>query len=104
MNAVCLERYWKRKEVMKVKGKIIGLLIFLGNGAIMDSVDAGTLGFKWAIYLLLIDLVAFGIFCANQKKKSATSRPRNGQARKEHKHKCIHIDCTPIKGGVSSVL
>ena len=82
---------------------MLGFMAFASNCIVMDYVDAGVLGFKWAIYLLLADLVLLAIFNANKRKKSAASRPRNGQA--HHRHMTFNYNkCTTTKGGMSSVL
>lgn len=86
-----------------MKGILLVLVITI-NCFVMDYVDAGIIGLKYAIILAVFDLLALGIFLMVEKKKSATSHTRNGHAHKEHGNKYTHIDCTPIKGGVSSVL
>ena len=82
---------------------MLGFMAFVSNCIVMDYVDAGVLGFKWAIYLLLADLLILAIYDANKRKKSATSRPRNGQVHQRHT-KPNHYEFTPYKGGMSSVL
>lgn len=85
-----------------IKG-ISAMALFLANCFVMDSVDGGLIGFEYAVILAVFDVLAWCIFLVAEKKKSATSRPRNGQARKEH-NKYNHHKFTPYKGGVSSDL
>lgn len=85
---------------MKTTIKIF--LIFIVNAIVMDYVDAGVIGFQYAVILAVADFLMFSVFLMCEKKKSATCAKRNGQAHKEH-IKYIHHNCTPKKGGVSSV-
>lgn len=85
-----------------MKGILLMLVITI-NCFVMDYVDAGIIGLKYAIILAVFDLLALGIFLMVEKKKSATSHTRNGQA--YHRHtKLNHHKFTPYKGGMSSVL
>ena len=86
---------------MKTAIKIF--LIFIVNAIVMDYVDAGVIGFQYAVILAVADFFMFCVFLMSENKKSATSHTRNGQAHKEHT-KIIHKNCTPYKGGVSSGL
>lgn len=79
---------------MKKRNAILFVIILLINIAIMDSVDSGSIGFKYSIILAVFDLVLFGMFLIGEMKKSAVSRKYNGQARNEH-YKCVHKDFTP---------
>ena len=68
----------------------------------MDSVDAGTLDYKYAVILAIVSVIGVLAYLMCEKKKSAASRKCNGQAHNMPKNK---IDCnyyTPKKGGVSS--
>ena len=69
----------------------------------MDSVDAGTLDYKYAVILAIVSVIGVLAYLMCEKKKSAASRKCNGQAHKVH-NKITHTYCTPKKGGVSSGL
>lgn len=82
---------------------ISAMVLFLVHCFVMDSVDGGLIGFEYAVILAVFDLSVWCIFLVAEKKKSAASHTRNGQARKEH-NKYNHHKFTPYKGGVSSGL
>lgn len=79
---------------MKKRNAILFVIVLLINIAIMDSVDSGSIGFKYSIILAVFDLLLFGMFFIVEKKKSAVSRKYNGQARGQHA-KYNHTYCTP---------
>lgn len=82
-----------------MKEKINLILVFMVY-VLVGSMETNCMSIKTGlIWIGIVGLVALLI----NRKKSATSRPRNGQV--HHRHtKIIHKNCTPNKGGVSSVL
>ena len=81
--------------------KIVNILIGFLILGIVGGMECNSMSIKDGLITLVL-LVLF--LCLINRKKSATSRPRNGQAHKEQQLKCIHKNCTPYKGGMSSVL
>lgn len=80
--------------------KIINVAI----GFLMYGIEGGMERNSMSIKDGLIALILLILFlCLINRKKSATSRPRNGQVHYKHT-KLNHHKFTPYKGGMSSVL
>ena len=88
---------------MKKIKAISFILAYIGVYSIMDSVDAGTLDYKYAVILAIVSVIGVLAYLMCEKKKSAASRKCNGQAHKVHTL-LNHKHYTPKKGGVSSGL
>ena len=86
---------------MKKIKAISFILAYIGVYSIMDSVDAGTLDYKYAVILTIVCIFGVMAYLMCEKKKSTASRKCNGQAHKVH-NKITHKHYTPKKGGVSS--
>lgn len=80
--------------------KIVNVLIGFLMLGIVGGMECNGMSIKDG----LIALVLLALFlCLINRKKSATSRPRNGQVHYKHT-KLNHHKFTPYKGGMSSVL
>lgn len=82
-----------------MKAVINTIVAFLMYG-IYGGMEMGSISIKNGLIALIIGAL---FLCLINRKKSATSHTRNGQAHKVHT-KLIHKNCTPCKGGMSSVL
>lgn len=81
--------------------KIINISIGFLMLGIVGGMECNSITIKDGLITLIL-LVLF--LCLINRKKSATSRPRNGQARHKRHTKYNHHKFTPYKGGMSSVL
>lgn len=80
--------------------KIVNVLIGFLMLGIVGGMECNSMSIKDGLITLVL-LVLF--LCLINRKKSATSRPRNGQVHYKHT-KYNHHKFTPYKGGMSSVL
>ncbi len=80
--------------------KIVNVLIGFLMLGIVGGMECNSMSIKDGLIALVL-LVLF--LCLINRKKSATSRPRNGQVHYKHT-KLNHHKFTPYKGGMSSVL
>ena len=79
---------------------VINLSLVFVVYVLVGSMESNAMSLKSG--LILIGVVGVVALLIN-RKKSATSRTRNGQAHEEQQLKCIHTDYTPKSGGMSSV-
>ena len=81
--------------------KIINVAIGFLMYGIVGGMECNSMSIKDGLIALIL-LVLF--LCIINRKKSATSRPRNGQVHQKGHTKLNHHKFTPYKGGMSSVL